>query len=120
MKTVRRMTNSECKAMDGEIRSQIAGHMNAFSEHLSATLLCYMHFHHGHGKKRLEADLVEFKKWLDELKAFYEMDNGDDITYVCIKILKELGFDTSKLIGIYDVEYSINGRKGKDAKWSRR
>lgn len=57
---------------------------------------------------------------MKELKDFYELEDSDGVEYACLKELKSIGFDTSKLGKTFEVEYSINGRKGKDAKWSRK
>lgn len=116
----RRMSNAEMKALDGSIREQIRQNIDEYCIYLEATYLWNMHTTHGHGLKRLERDLIEFKKHLDELKAFYELEDSDGIEYACLKGLKDIGFDISKLGNTLEVEYSINGRKGKEAKWSRK
>ena len=120
MKAIRRMTNSELKAFNIPIRHQIAEHMRMLCLHLASTHLWNMHVNEGHGIKRLERDLENYKRLLNELKSFYEIESSDDITYVCLKGLQDIGFDISKLENLFDIEYSINGRKGKDAKWSRK
>lgn len=116
----RKMTNAEMRAMDGEIREQIRRSIDEYRVYLEATYLWHRHVVDGHGIKRLTRDLENYKKFIDELKAFYEIDNTDDVTYACVKELQNIGFDVSQLGKTFEVEYSINGRKGKDAKWSRK
>lgn len=115
-----KMTNAQMKALDGSIKEQIRQNIDEYCIYLEATYLWNMHVTHGHGLKRLERDLIEFKKLLEELKAFYELEDSDGVEYACLKGLKDIGFDISKLGKTFEVEYSINGRKGAGAKWSRK
>ena len=120
MNAIRRMTNSEMKALDHSIKEQIRKSIEEYTVFLEATYLWHRHVHDGHGLKRLENDLESFAGFMQELKNFYELEDSDGVEYLCLKELKDIGFDISKLGKTIDVEYSINGRKGESAKWSRR
>ena len=120
MNAIRRMTNSEVKSLDYYTKGQIRKSIEEYAVFLEATYLWHRHVHDGHGIKRLEKDLESFASFMQELKDFYELEDSDGVEYVCLKELKDIGFDISKLGKTISVEYSINGRKGEGAKWSRR
>lgn len=102
-----RLTSAERKARDREIRLQIAESVKKFGIAVEATMLWQLHEQEGYGVVRLERFLEKFKPALDELKAFYELGDVDELNYACIQNLKAIGFDTSKLGGSMPIEYSI-------------
>lgn len=113
MNAIRRRTDYEKKAHDRLIKDQIKEHMIKLAMYLESIFLCTINELEGHGKKRLERDLEEFKKWYNELIAFYDLEDGDDMEFICLKKLREIGFDISLLGNTLKIEYSINGKKEK-------
>ena len=109
--TPRKLSNAEMKALNGSIREQIASNISRLERYLEATVLWRMHVKYGCGAKKLENFLEDFKKDLQELKDFYEVDGQEDTELACIHNLKSIGFDTDKLGKAFTVEYTINGRK---------
>jgi hypothetical protein len=104
------MTNAEMKAMEGEIRKQIAAGVGNLQSRIEAVVLWQMHTQLDLDVEELEAFLEAFQPALQELKAFYEVDDGEDTELACVYNLKAIGFDTSKLGNAFPVEYTINGR----------
>lgn len=107
----RKMSNAEMKACDGQIRKQIAVHIGLLERYIEATVLWRMHEKYGHGAKRLEDFLEDFKQDLQALKDFYEVDGQEETELACMYNLRSIGFDTEKLGKAFTVEYTINGRK---------
>ena len=101
------MTSAQKKARNREIHLQIADSMDNFSKYVEATVLWWLHTEKGRGKVGLERDLESLKTALDELKAFYELGDVDELNYACVQNLKAIGFDTSKLGSSMPIEYSI-------------
>lgn len=109
--TPRKLSNAEMKALNGSIREQIAANISRLEQYLEATVLWRLHEKYGHGAKKLEDFLEDFKKDLQELKDFYEVEGQEETELACIYNLKSIGFDTDKLGKAFTVEYTINGRK---------
>lgn len=106
----RKMTNAEMKAMEGEIRKQIAASVGNLQKHIEAIVLWQAHVHFDLDVEELEAFLETFQPALQELKTFYEVETEADTELACVYNLKAIGFDTSKLGNAFSVEYTINGR----------
>ena len=101
------LTSAQRKARDREIRLQIAESVKRFSVAVEATMLWQLHEQEGYGVVRLDRFLEGFKPALDELKAFYELGDVDEMNYACIQNLKAIGFDISKLGSSMPIEYTI-------------
>lgn len=108
--TPRKLSNAEMKALNGSIREQIAANISRLEQYLEATVLWRLHEKYGHGAKKLEDFLEDFKKDLQELKDFYEVEGQEETELACIYNLKSIGFDTDKLGKAFTVEYTINGK----------
>lgn len=102
-----RVTCAEQKARTRETRRQIAESVEELIRYNAATVLCWMHDEHHHGKVRLERDAESLKAYLAELKDFYELEDTGELRYTCLERLKAIGFDVSKLDGIIPIDYSI-------------
>jgi len=106
----RKMTNAEMKALEGEIRKQIAASVSSLQKHIEAIVLWQIHTQLDLDVEELEAFLEAFQPALQELKAFYEVETEADTELACVYNLKTIGFDTSKLGNAFSIEYTVNGR----------
>ena len=102
-----RMTCAEKKARLRETHRQIADCVDELSRYTAATVLCWMHDVHKHGKVRLERDAESLMAYLNELQTFYELEDTGELRYACLERLKAIDFDVSKLDGIIPIDYSI-------------
>jgi hypothetical protein len=106
----RKMTNAEMRALDGEIRKQVAVGVGNLQSRIEATVLWQLHTQLDLDVEELEAFLEAFQPALQELKTFYEIESAEDTELACVYNLKAIGFDTSKLGNAFPVEYTVNGR----------
>lgn len=86
------LTAAEKKAMDIEIRRQLAEYDLKHANELDAMILWHLHEEFGFGPKRLKQFYDTFAVRLDELIKHYEMTDSDMI-WLCTYKLKQYGID---------------------------
>lgn len=90
------LSAAEKKAMDIEIRRQLAEYTKKHEQEVSAIILWELHTQLGFGYDRLKKFYDNFRPALDDLIKRYEMEDGDE-AWLCTKKLKDYGFDISKM-----------------------
>ena len=90
-----KLTNSEQKALDIEVRKSLLEHAKQHENEFDALVLWQLHEQFGFGKERLWRLYKGFNKGIRELLKKYEMDENDDI-WMATKRLKEYGIDLEK------------------------
>ena len=86
------LTAAEKKAMDIEIRRQLAEYDLKHANELDAMILWHLHEEFGFGPKRLKQFYDTFAVRLDELIKHYEMIDSD-MVWLCTYKLKQYGID---------------------------
>lgn len=86
------LTAAEKKAMDIEIRRQLAEYDLKHANELDAMILWHLHEEFGFGPKRLKQFYDTFAVRLDELVKYYEMTDSD-MVWLCTYKLKQYGID---------------------------
>lgn len=86
------LTAAEKKAMDIEIRRQLAEYDLKHANELDAMILWHLHEEFGFGPKRLKQFYDTFAVRLDELIKHYEMTDSD-MVWLCTYKLKQYGID---------------------------
>ena len=86
------LTAAEKKAMDIEIRRQLAEYDIKHANELDAMILWHLHEEFGFGPKRLKQFYDTFAVRLDELIKHYEMTDSD-MVWLCTYKLKQYGID---------------------------
>ena len=89
-------TAAEKKAMDIEIRRQLAEYTKKHEQEVSAIILWELHTQLGFGHDRLKKFYDNFRPALDDLINRYEMGDEDE-AWLCTQKLKDYGFDISKM-----------------------
>ena len=89
------LTAAEKKAMDIEIKRQLAEYERNHAIELEAIILWVLHEQLGFGEKRLRRFHDGFAPEIDALLKRYEMDDADE-TWLCMKKLKDVGIDITK------------------------
>jgi hypothetical protein len=87
------LTNAQLRAAEKEIRAQIRKADLEYSRNFAAGVLWAMHKEFGFGKNRLRRMWDAYTKMHDELKRYYELEDGDEICFVCKEKLKEIDVD---------------------------
>ena len=90
------LSAAEKKAMDIEIRRQLAEYTKKHEQEVSAIILWELHTQLGFGHDRLKKFYDNFRPALDDLIKRYEMDDGDE-AWLCTQKLKDCGFDSAKM-----------------------
>lgn len=90
------LTNAEKKAMDIEIRKQVAEQTRQIEIDIYATFLSYLHTKHGYGPEGLKNAFFELEPMINNLCKHYEMAGRDDRAWLCTRQLEEIGADISK------------------------
>ena len=90
------LTVAEKKALDMEIKRQIAEYERKHSNELQALVLWQLHEQLGFGVKRLKKFYDNFNPAIDELLERYQLED-DDCSFICTLKLKELGLDIEEL-----------------------
>lgn len=90
------LSAAEKKAMDIEIRRQLAEYTKKHEHELAAVVLWELHAQLGFGNDRLKKFYDNFIPALDDLIKRYEMEDGDE-AWLCTQKLKDYGFDISKM-----------------------
>lgn len=86
------LTADEKKAMDIEIKRQLAEFDKKHEMEIDALILWTLHEEFGFGEKRLKQFFDVFGKAIDELVKRYEFDDSDKI-WICTEKLKDYGVD---------------------------
>lgn len=89
------LTAAEKKAMDLEIRRQLAEYEKRHMHEIDAMILWLLHEEFGFGKKRLKKFFDLFDKSSRELVKQYELEDSDRI-WICTYMLKQYGIDIEK------------------------
>lgn len=87
-----RLTVAERKAMELEIKRQIAEYDKKHERDLEATALWVLHDVFGFGKDRLKKFYDNYSDSIEALAKHYEMGK-DDQTWLCEQKLREIGVD---------------------------
>lgn len=82
----------EKKAMDKEIRRQLAEYDAKHKLELQALVLWQLHEQFGFGEKRLKRFYDNFDKSIDALISRYQLEETDNV-WLCTLKLKEFGID---------------------------
>jgi cupin superfamily acireductone dioxygenase involved in methionine salvage len=85
-------TAEEKKAIDIEIKKQLAEFDKKHEIEIDALILWTLHQEFGFGEKRLKQFYYIFGKAIDELIKRYEFDDSDRI-WICTEKLKDYGID---------------------------
>lgn len=86
------LTAAEKKAMDIEIRRQLAEYDRKHANELDAMILWHLHEEFGFGPRRLKQFYDTFAVRLNELIKYYEMTDSD-MVWLCTYKLKQYGID---------------------------
>ena len=90
------LTSAEKKALDMEIKRQIAEYDKKHKLELQALILWELHEQLGFGVKRLKDFYNKFDISIDEMIERYNLED-DDRLWLCTYKLKEIGLDIEKL-----------------------
>lgn len=89
------LTNTQKKAMDAEIRKQLAEYDRKDAEEIDAMVLWVLYSEFGFGEKRLRRFFDKFTSELNALTNRYEMTDNDT-PWLCTRKLKDAGIDIKK------------------------
>ena len=89
------LTNAEKKAMNMEIRRQLAEMVKNNMEEVDATVLYVLMTEFGFGKKRLRRFHDTFGEQITSLVHRYQMNSDDDV-WLCTEMLKRRGIDINQ------------------------
>ena len=87
------LTAAERKAMDIEIRKELADFTRKHAVEIDAMFLWYLREEFGFGPKRLKQVFLGFAPRIHELCDRYEMHEAGDDIWLCTQMLKEAGID---------------------------
>lgn len=88
-------TAAEKRAMDMEIKRQLAEYTRKYEADLNATILYVLHEQLGFGEQRLKKFFDRFSVEIDALVKYYEMDD-EDAEWLCTRKLLDMGIDVAK------------------------
>lgn len=86
------LTSAEKKALDIEIRKELAEYYRKDRIELVSLILWQLHIQLGFGPTRLKRFFDNFDPALDELTERYELTT-DEVRWLCTEQLKEYGID---------------------------
>lgn len=89
------LTNAEKKAMDMEIKRQLAEFDKKNMLEVDAMVLWVLMEEFGFGEKRLRRFHSTFSKQIHSLVERYQMDENDDV-WLCTEMLKRRGIDINQ------------------------
>lgn len=89
------LTNAEKKAMDMEIKRQLAEFDKKNMLEVDAMVLWVLMEEFGFGEKRLRKFHSTFSKQIHSLVKRYQMDENDDV-WLCTEMLKRRGIDINQ------------------------
>lgn len=87
-----KFTAAERKAMEIEIRKEIAVQMKENAKDIDSMILWFLHFEFGFGKKKLRRAYDRMEPMMKQLIEHYEMDDSEK-GYLCRYQLKNYGVD---------------------------
>lgn len=90
------MTNAEKKAMDMEIRRQMAEFDRENADNVDAMILWHLHEEFGWGKKRLMKFYETFSARMKEMQDYYEFEE-EKMPWLYTEKLKRYGIDIREL-----------------------
>lgn len=90
------LTVAERKALDIEIKKQMAEYDRKHRNELEAMVLWQLHAQLGFGVKRLKKFYDNFNPIVEELIERYQLEEDDSI-WICTLKLKELGIDIEEM-----------------------
>ena len=88
------LTRNEQKALDIEIKKQLAEYDRKNMMEMDSIILWILHSMLGFGEKRLRSFYDNFHTELEALADRYEMDDED--VYLCTENLRRIGIDVEK------------------------
>ena len=88
-------TAAEKRAMDMEIKRQLAEYTRKYEADLNATILYVLHEQLGFGEQRLRKFFDRFSVEIDALVKYYKMDD-EDAEWLCTRKLLDMGIDVEK------------------------
>lgn len=88
-------TGIQKKAMNAEIRRQLAEYNEKNADEIDAMVLWVLYSEFGFREKRLKRFYEIFNRELDALRDRYEMTDEDTV-WLCTRKLKDAGIDISK------------------------
>lgn len=86
------LTSAEKKALEIEVKRQLAEYTNAHELEIEAIVIRQLRRHTGWGERRLKRFYDDFSDELASLVEHYEMSE-EDAPWLCTRELKEEGFD---------------------------
>lgn len=89
------LSASEKKAMDLEIRRQLADYTHNHELEMTSLILWQMHVQFGFGPERLRRFYDGFNEAVDALNGRYEFEDSG-MVWLCRKTLKDYGVDIEK------------------------
>lgn len=90
------LTAAERKALDMEIKRQLAEYDTKHKNELQALILWQLHEQLGFGAVRLRRFYDNFDREMDALINRYELDESDNV-WICTEKLKEIGVDIERM-----------------------
>ena len=88
-------TAAEKRAMDMEIKRQLAEYTRKYEADPNATILYVLHEQLGFGEQRLKKFFDRFSVEIDALVKYYEMGE-EDAAWLCTRKLLDMGIDVEK------------------------
>lgn len=85
-----KLSKIEKEAMIQEVKRQLVKYDEKYQNDFDAMVLYTLYENFGFGEKRLKRFYKELIKKHGELRQHYQMDN---VTWICIEKLKEIGVD---------------------------
>ena len=90
------LTAAEKKAMEIEIRAEMAEYHKKHYREIDAIILWVLHEQERYGKIKLKRFYKSFVPAIDNLLKRYEMDTSE-CAWLCTRKLKEIGIDLEEL-----------------------
>lgn len=90
------LNSNERKALDIEIKKQLAESNRKHAMEIDAIFLCVLQEQMGFGEVRLKRFFDEFAPAVRALTERYEMETEDEKVWLCTHKLKEKGVDLEK------------------------
>lgn len=94
-------TAAEKRAMELEIKRQIAEYEREHCKEVDAMILWALHEVFGFGPKRLRKFFDNFSETMERLHKWYEMDESDE-SWLCSYKLKSIGIDIEEWLSNND------------------
>ena len=88
-------TAAEKRAMDMEIKRQLAEYTRKYEADLNATILYVLHEQLGFGEQRLKKFFYRLSLDIDALVKYYEMEE-EVADWLCTRKLLDMGIDVEK------------------------